>query len=127
MPPKRKRGEALVPNNTQPRPPILPDPQEWIARIKRLTKIAKRKFGGWATNRPGKTGLWFGAKWQHAGFYHVQRYPLSSSLEYLQSQKNDFWAGPFSRRQARSQWTWHVPPPSPSTPRNNSDQALTNP
>jgi hypothetical protein len=91
--------------------PLSMSASEIISRCEQLGKIADLKFGGWQKRRPNTRGQWFAAKWQRAGYYHIQRYPFNSTVEYLQSQKNDYWAGPFTRSQAKSQWTHFISEP----------------
>lgn len=92
-----------------------------LAEMQRLGQIAAKKLaarGGWKREKPTKPGLWFGAKWQNAGFYHVQRYQrqvgrryVNFSVRYVRAQNDDFFAGPFTERESRSAWIRHLPRP----------------
>ncbi|HEU4343686.1 MAG TPA: hypothetical protein VFU31_19220, partial [Candidatus Binatia bacterium] len=96
--------------------------QRLVRRLERICKIADTKVaaaGGWKTQPPSKRGLWFQAVWQKAGYFHVQRFPIDSTVNYLRAQAKAVWsgarqqwAGPFTAEQANEQWTWHVNPPN---------------
>lgn len=81
------------------------------AQMRASQQEASEKFLGWSKEKPKAPGLWFAAKWQNAGYYHVHRFPIDSTVEYLQSQNNDFWSGPYSAEQGKERWIHYLPRP----------------
>jgi hypothetical protein len=74
-----------------------------ISRMQALAIEAARNVV-WSSVKPAVAGVWFGAKWQHAGFYHVNRYE-HKSIEYLLNMNDEFWFGPISPEVAEQEWT----------------------
>lgn len=86
-----------------------------VRRLRRLQEKAAKNAIPWATKKPTKRGVWYGAKWQFAGYYHIGCYP-NGSVKYLRAQNNEYWSGPY---ESREDWMRYMPPP------NDQDQQLT--
>ena len=83
--------------------------------LERCETLASREFGGWRKRKPNTQGIWVGAKWQKDGYFQLHRYPATVSLAELRRQPDEFWAGPFTRSQARSRWMEFLPAPVAAT------------
>lgn len=81
--------------------------QETIDAIYKLVEVAARKRIPWRRKKPDSIAIWLGAKWQRAGFYHVQIYRWEAPA-YLRRQNDEFWSGPYPRLH---QWMRFVPRP----------------
>lgn len=81
--------------------------QRLIRRFRRQQEIAAKKLIPWRAAKPTRRGIWLGAKWQNAGFYHIQRY-TGETCKYLRSQPDEYWSGPYPTSKA---WMRFVRPP----------------
>lgn len=78
-----------------------------VERARTLSAQATSKTV-WSRNKPTERGVWFGAKWQNAGYFHVQRYDNNEPVEYLAGLTDEYWFGPLTPDVAREEWTHHI-------------------
>lgn len=79
-----------------------------VRRLQRLRAKAAKNAIPWSAKKPTKRGVWYGAKWQFAGYYHIGCYP-NESVKYLRTQNNEYWSGPY---ESREEWMSYMPPPN---------------
>lgn len=82
------------------------------AHMEKMRHDAEAKFLGWRKEKPDRQGVWFGAKWQISGFYHVLRYPGEATLKYLCEKNDEFWSGPYSEETSKEEWMRFLPRPN---------------
>ena len=77
-------------------------------RCKELIALADSRVR-WKSHPPNASGfIWFGAKWQNVGYYHVQRYKTTDSIAYLKRQPDEWWFGPLTKEMASQRWTHFI-------------------
>jgi hypothetical protein len=82
-----------------------------VRRLRRLQEKAAKNAIPWSDKKPTKRGVWYGAKWQFAGYYHIGCYP-NEPVKYLCAQNNEYWSGPYKTRE---KWMSYMPPPNDSS------------
>ncbi|MGI9503505.1 MAG: hypothetical protein ACR2RE_10680 [Geminicoccaceae bacterium] len=86
----------------------LPNAEGFVARSKKLLDVADSKVK-WQRDKPHCVGIWFGAKWQKAGYYHVQRYRFDyQNSDLMEAYNDDYWFGPLTEEQAKEEWTHFI-------------------
>lgn len=87
-----------------------PEVAAYLAEMNALREEAAAKMKPWTSRKPtGLPAFWLGARWQQAGFYHVQFYDRES-IGYLRQQGDQLWSGPYP---AKADWMQHAPRPDP--------------
>lgn len=85
-------------------PPPPPGYDALTHRVNKLSDYANLRVV-WSRDKPTVQGVWFEAKWQRAGYFHVQRYRATEMVAYLQQRNGEFWFGPLTEQEAAEEWT----------------------
>lgn len=92
--------------------PTLTDSEllkQYNERVAKLKQEATDKEIPWTTDKPTGKGLWLGAKWQDAGYYHIM---MHSPAGRLGQRTDEFWSGPYEKFEP---WMKHITRPKPPT------------
>lgn len=82
--------------------------EQFIADSLDMIALADRRVT-WQRDKPHCVGIWFGAKWQESGYYHVQRYRFDyRNTDLMDEYNDDYWFGPLTEEQAKERWTHFI-------------------